>query len=70
MAKAIFIKPFKYSSRKTAAGWSIDASDEPQHFPQEVIDAAIAKGVAIPAASTEAPPAESSGFSESEGERS
>ena len=49
MARAIFLKPFNYTSRKRNVGWSVQASPEPQSFPQELIDAAFAKtGVAIP----------------------
>lgn len=46
MAKAIFSSDFNYSSRKRNAGWSVKASPEPQTFPQELIDAAVAAGVA------------------------
>jgi hypothetical protein len=44
--KAIFSKDFNYSSRKQNAGWSVKASDKPQAFPSELIDAAVAAGVA------------------------
>ncbi len=47
MAKAIFIRPFSYTSRIRNAGWSAKAADHPQHFPREFIQAAIAAGCAM-----------------------
>jgi len=44
--KAIFSKDFNYSSRKRNAGWSVKASNKPQSFPRDLIDAAVAAGVA------------------------
>ena len=44
--KAIFTTDFHYSSKKRNAGWSIYASEEPQIFPSEVIEAAVERGVA------------------------
>lgn len=44
MAKAMFSGEFHYSSRKRNAGWSAYPSDEPQYFPREFIDAAVAAG--------------------------
>jgi len=44
--RAIFNKDFNYTSRKRNAGWSVKASDKPQTFPRELIDAAISAGVA------------------------
>lgn len=44
MAKAIFTGEFHYTSRKTNAGWSVYPSPDPQHFPRELIDAAVAAG--------------------------
>lgn len=50
MAKAIFLRAFNYTSRKRNVGWHVEPMAEPQYFPQELIDAALAKqGVAIPA---------------------
>lgn len=49
MPKAIFEKPFNYSSRQRNACWSIKASPEPQSVVQELYDAALAAGVAKPA---------------------
>lgn len=46
MAKAIFHADFNYSSRSRNAGWSVKANPHPQSFPKELIDAAIAAGVA------------------------
>lgn len=46
MAKAIFTKPFNYTSRKRNAGWSIKPDAAPQTFPEEVITAAVAAGCA------------------------
>lgn len=49
MARAIFLKDFSYTSRRHNVGWHVKASPEPQTFPQELIDAALArKTVAIP----------------------
>lgn len=44
MAKAVFSGEFLYSSRKRNAGWSAYPGDEPQYFPREMIDAAVAAG--------------------------
>lgn len=44
--KAIFHKDFNYSSRKQNAGWSVKASSKPQTFPRELIEVAVAAGVA------------------------
>lgn len=44
MAKAIFTGEFHYSSRKTNAGWSAFPKPDPQSFPREFIDAAVAAG--------------------------
>lgn len=44
--KAIFNKDFNYSSRLRNAGWSVKASEEPQSYPRELIDAAVAAGAA------------------------
>lgn len=44
--KAIFTKPFSYSSRRVNAGWSIQPSTKPQNFPREVVEAAIDAGCA------------------------
>lgn len=44
MAKAIFTGEFHYTSRRSNAGWSIYPKDDPQYFPREVIDAAVAAG--------------------------
>lgn len=46
MAKAIFKAPFNYTARRSNAGWAIKAGPKAQTFPQEVIDAAVAAGVA------------------------
>lgn len=46
--RAIFNKDFNYSSRKRNVGWSVKASEKPQTFPRELIDAAIAAGAAEP----------------------
>lgn len=43
---AIFEREFNYSSRIRNAGWSARPSPEPQCFPQEFIEAAVAAGVA------------------------
>lgn len=48
MAKAIFHSDFNYSSRKRNAGWSVKSGKAPQCFPSELIDAAVAAGVAVP----------------------
>lgn len=47
MAKAIFIRPFNYTSRLRNAGWSAKAADYPQRFPREFIQAAISAGCAV-----------------------
>lgn len=44
MAKAIFHGEFHYTSRIRNAGWSVQPSPEPQYFPRELIDAAVAAG--------------------------
>ena len=44
MAKAIFHGEFHYTSRIRNAGWSVYPSPEPQYFPRELIDAAVAAG--------------------------
>lgn len=44
--RAIFHKPFSFSSRKSNAGWAIKASTAPQSWPREVVEAAIAAGCA------------------------
>lgn len=44
--KAIFNKDFGYSSPTRNAGWSAQAGPDPQTFPREFIDAAVAAGVA------------------------
>lgn len=44
--KAIFYRDFSYTSRKTNAGWAVLAMSEPQTYPRELIDAAVAAGVA------------------------
>ncbi|WP_084621067.1 hypothetical protein [Paracoccus aminophilus] len=57
MAKAIFHGEFHYSSRIRNAGWSVYPSPEPQYFPRELIDAAVAAGRAtevLPNASSSA----------------
>ena len=46
MAKAVFHQDFNYSSRKRNVGWGIEASEEPQTLPEEVIAAGVAAGVA------------------------
>ncbi|AEM41409.1 hypothetical protein KvSKV_10305 [Ketogulonicigenium vulgare] len=46
MAKAIFHRDFHYTSRLRNAGWSAKAGPDPQHFPQEFIDAAVSAGCA------------------------
>ena len=46
MVKAIFRKAFHYTSRTRNAGWSIPASEKAQTWPREVVDAAVAAGVA------------------------
>lgn len=47
MAKAIFVKDFNYTSRIRNAGWAVKASEAPQSFPRELIDAAIKAGAAV-----------------------
>jgi hypothetical protein len=44
--RAIFHKDFNYSSRTKNAGWSVKASKKAQTYPRELIDAAVAVGVA------------------------
>lgn len=44
MAKAIFTGEFHYTSMTRNAGWSAYPSDEPQFYPREFIDAAVAAG--------------------------
>ncbi len=44
--KAIFHDEFRYTSKRRNAGWHVRASETPQTLPQEVIDAAVAAGVA------------------------
>lgn len=44
MAKAIFHGEFHYTSRKSNAGWSVYPSPDPQCYPRELIDAAVAAG--------------------------
>ena len=46
MAKAIFRKRFNFSDPKAGTSWRIDPSDEPQSFPQRIIDAAVKAGAA------------------------
>lgn len=46
MAKAIFHREFHYTSRKVNAGWSVKSGPKAQTFPRELIDAAVAAGVA------------------------
>lgn len=46
MAKAVFHQDFNYSSRQRNVGWGIEASEEPQTLPEEVIAAGVAAGVA------------------------
>ena len=56
--KAIFHRDFNYSSRTHNVGWSVKASPEPQLFPQELIEAAVLRGVATIVAPKRAKPAE------------
>lgn len=44
--KAIFHRDFNYSSRRVNAGWAVKAAPEPQVFPRELIEAAVACGAA------------------------
>lgn len=44
--KAIFKKDFNYSSRVRNVGWAVKASEKPQSFPRELIEVAVAAGVA------------------------
>lgn len=44
--KAIFHRDFNYSSRRVNAGWAVKASPVPQSFPRELIEAAVAGGIA------------------------
>lgn len=46
MARAIFTKDFHYTSRQRNAGWSARTAPDPQSFPREFIDAAVAAGCA------------------------
>lgn len=49
MAKAIFIREFHWT-RPRGLGFGARPSPEPQAFPQDFIDAAIAAGAALPPA--------------------
>lgn len=44
--KAIFHRDYNYSSRRVNAGWAVKASPEPQTYPRELIEAAVARGAA------------------------
>lgn len=45
MAKAVFHQNFNYSRRQRNVGWGIEASEEPQTLPEEVIAAGVATRV-------------------------
>jgi hypothetical protein len=54
MAWAIFTEAFRWSRPKSPISWAIPASPEPQQYPHDVIEAAIAAGKAT---AHESPPA-------------